>query len=135
MTMTDEGLRLKCRGGGSQLNEHDSGGSHGDGRRGVHGDAKRAVVCGVDVGMEVSDLDDSQKRQQDQAQDGNDRPSRGLGAAIRVGMGLKWRQTTVLYPKDTQNWTYEGRKGFPQATLAGMKPMTGNRQPQRLWFV
>lgn len=58
MTMMNEGPHLDNRRGASDPNQHDGSGGDRDGRGGVHGDAERAVVCRVDIGMDVRDLND-----------------------------------------------------------------------------
>ena len=73
--MTDDCLRLKDGRGNSELHQHDGGSGNRNGRRCVHGDAERAMVCLGGIGMEVRNLNDGEERKQDQTQNGNDWPS------------------------------------------------------------
>lgn len=111
--MTNEELHIGRRGGGSDLDQHNGGGTSSDGRRGVHGNAERAVVRRAYVGVKMRDLNDGEDRQQGQTQDRHYRPGDWPGAAIRAEMGLESCQIAILSLKDTQNWTLFDRKGFP----------------------
>ena len=61
--------------GSADLNENNYGGRGCDRRRGVHGDAERAVVCSGFSGVDVRYLNYGQEREQDQTQHSHDRQS------------------------------------------------------------
>jgi len=75
MPVTGNRLRLKNRGGGPDLDQHDHGRSDGYGRCRVHHDAQRATV-GIGVHLvNVRHLDHGQQRQQDNTHNGGQRQS------------------------------------------------------------
>jgi hypothetical protein len=68
MPVPDRRAHFKDRRWNPDRDQHHHGGSHRNRSRGVHGNAQRATVGGVFVGMDVRYLDNGQQRQQDEAQ-------------------------------------------------------------------
>jgi hypothetical protein len=80
-----------------------------DGHHRVHDDAELAVIRVGIAGVQVRNLSDSQKRQQDQAQARDDRQKAAPGGVLPAEMGLKNCQTQNLYililQKNALIWT------------------------------
>ena len=67
--------RFKERCWSSDLNQHYRGGSHRNRSRGVHGNAKRATVGGIFVGMDVRYLRHGHERKQEKTHNSHGRQS------------------------------------------------------------
>jgi len=75
MPETYDRPRFKNRGHCFDLDQHDHGSRHRNGRGCVHDDAQRAMVGVALDRVEVRHLDDGQQRQQDKTHHGDHRQS------------------------------------------------------------
>ncbi len=69
MPIADEGARLIDGRGNTDLHQDDDGGGDANRRRGVHGDAKSAMIGVAGVGVEMGNLDHGQEGHEDETDD------------------------------------------------------------------
>ena len=117
--MANDRLGFRNWRGDADLDEHNSGGSFVRRSRGVHGDAKRAVVGNRIAGVEMGNLDDNEQSHDGKTQDCYGAQSTGLSAAVTVKLGLESSQTIVPSLKDTQNLTLRCGKEFTELVAPG----------------